>query len=276
MCNAGRQTMSPASLLAVLLSLSLGAWGQISPCDLNGDGVVDSADVALAVNMALGTASCTAKIEGPSTCTLVTVQHVANASRGRACVAYNSTSITSPTTASATVGTPFSYQITAANAPTSYSATGLPAGLSINTTTGLISGTPTGEGTSTVTLGATNQLISGTAVSAGAAIVTRGPASDRTANAALTLIISSAYTAQKSLPVITSPTSASGLVGSAFSYQITATNSPTSYSATGLPAGLTINAATGLISGTPTVAGTSAVMLGATNAAGTAHATLTL
>ena len=163
MCNVGRQTMRPASVLAALLSLSFCAWGQISSCDLNGDGVVDSADVALAVNMALGTASCTANIEGPSTCTLVTVQRVTKASQGRGCVVYNSSSITSPTTASAIVGTPFSYQITAANSPTSYSATGLPAGLSVNTASGLISGTPISGGTSTVTLGVINSAGTGNA-----------------------------------------------------------------------------------------------------------------
>ncbi len=64
--------------------------------------------------------------------------------------------ISSATTATATVGTAFSYQITASNSPTSYAATGLPAGLSINTTSGVISGTPTAAGTSTVTLTATN------------------------------------------------------------------------------------------------------------------------
>src|SRR5258708_22631262 len=53
-------------------------------------------------------------------------------------------------------------------------------------------------------------------------------------------------------PVITSGTTASGTVGSAFSYQITATNTPTSYGATGLAAGLAVNTSTGLISGTPT------------------------
>ena len=41
-------------------------------------------------------------------------------------------------------------------------------------------------------------------------------------------------------PVITSATTASGTVGTAFSYQITATNTPTSYGATGLPAGLSV------------------------------------
>ncbi len=158
--------------------------------------------------------------------------------------------ITSPTSASGTVGTAFSYQIAATNSPTSYGATGLPAGLSVNSGTGLISGTPTTTGTSTVTLSATN--------SAG------------TGNATLTLTINPAP------PVITSATTASGTVGIAFSYQITATNTPTSYGATGLPAGLSVNSANGLISGTPTAAGTSMVTLSATNAGGTGNATLTL
>ena len=158
--------------------------------------------------------------------------------------------ITSATSAGGTVGTAFSYQIVATNAPTSYSATGLPAGLSVSTTTGLISGTPTSAGTSTVTLGATN--------------------AGGTGHANLTLTITVAA------PVITSATSAGGTVGTAFSYQIVATNTPTSYSATGLPAGLSVSTTTGLISGTPTASGTSTVTLGATNAGGTGYATLTL
>ncbi|MEK7232864.1 MAG: cohesin domain-containing protein, partial [Elusimicrobiota bacterium] len=43
-------------------------------------------------------------------------------------------------------------------------------------------------------------------------------------------------------PVITSAGTATGQVGTAFSYQITASNSPTSFSATGLPAGLSVSA----------------------------------
>src|SRR5207245_909953 len=65
-------------------------------------------------------------------------------------------------------------------------------------------------------------------------------------------------------------------VGSPFSYQITATNSPTSFNASGLPTGLSVNAGTGLISGTPTTAGTSSVTLSAANAGGTGTATLNL
>ena len=158
--------------------------------------------------------------------------------------------ITSATTAGGTVGSAFSYQITASNSPTIYGATGLPAGLTVSSTTGLISGTPTAAGTSTVTLSATNAGGTGTST--------------------LTLTINNGA------PVISSSTTASGTVGTAFSYQITASNSPTIYGATGLPAGLTVNSTTGLISGTPTAAGTSTVTLNATNAGGTGNATLTL
>ena len=77
-------------------------------------------------------------------------------------------------------------------------------------------------------------------------------------------------------PVITSPTTASGTVGASFSYRIAASNSPTSFGATGLPAGLTLNTSTGLISGTPSTAGASTVSISATNSAGTGPATLTI
>ncbi|NJC68591.1 hypothetical protein HC031_02460 [Planosporangium thailandense] len=59
----------------------------------------------------------------------------------------NTVTVTSPGSQTATVGTPVSLQIQATSSGTgttlTYSATGLPAGLSINTGTGLISGTPT-------------------------------------------------------------------------------------------------------------------------------------
>jgi hypothetical protein len=77
-------------------------------------------------------------------------------------------------------------------------------------------------------------------------------------------------------PVISSTTSATGTNGRAFSYQITASNTPTSFTASGLPAGLSLNGTTGLISGTPSTAGTSSVTLGAINAGGTGTAVLTL
>lgn len=80
-----------------------------------------------------------------------------------------------------------------------------------------------------------------------------------------------------SSPSITSPTTAGAFIGTAFSYQITATNSPSSYSASGLPTGLSVNTINGLISGTPSGSvGASSVTLGATNGSGTGNETLTL
>jgi C1A family cysteine protease len=76
-------------------------------------------------------------------------------------------------------------------------------------------------------------------------------------------------------PVITSPLAASGVVGTPFAYQIAASNTPTAFAASGLPAGLSIST-TGFVSGTPGAAGTSAVTLSAANASGAGTATLAL
>ncbi len=67
-----------------------------------------------------------------------------------------SVTVTNPDSQSGVVGTPTSLQIHAADSASgqtlTYSATGLPAGLSISSTTGLISGTPTAAGSSSVTV----------------------------------------------------------------------------------------------------------------------------
>lgn len=78
-------------------------------------------------------------------------------------------------------------------------------------------------------------------------------------------------------PVVTSAATASGMQGSSFNYAITATNSPASYSiaAGTLPAGLTLNSTTGVISGSPSGTSSAAVTIAATNAAGTGTKTLT-
>jgi len=70
------------------------------------------------------------------------------------------------------------------------------------------------------------------------------------------------------LPVITSPAAADTAIGAAFTYQITASGSPLSYAATGLPAGWTVNTTSGLISATPAAAGTVTFNVTATNVAG--------
>lgn len=77
-------------------------------------------------------------------------------------------------------------------------------------------------------------------------------------------------------PIITSGSVAMGTIGQPFAYQIVATNSPVSFGAVGLPAGLAINAATGSIAGTPAAAATTQVTLTATNAAGAGAALLAI
>jgi hypothetical protein len=70
---------------------------------------------------------------------------------------------------------------------------------------------------------------------------------------------------------VTNPGTQTGTVGTAASLQIHATDSggaALTYSATGLPAGLSINSSTGLISGTPTTSGSSNVTVTATDSTG--------
>lgn len=77
-------------------------------------------------------------------------------------------------------------------------------------------------------------------------------------------------------PTITSSGSTSEIHGSPASYQITASGSPASYGASGLPPGLSVNTSTGLISGTPSVVGMFTATISASNAGGTDAASLVI
>ncbi len=75
-------------------------------------------------------------------------------------------------------------------------------------------------------------------------------------------------------PSITSPLSKTMVQGQNASYTITGTNNPTSFGATGLPAGLSVNSTNGNITGIATTAGTNNSTISATNSTGTGQATL--
>ncbi len=177
----------------------------------------------------------------------------------------NKVTVTSPGNQTGTVGTAVSLQIQASDSATgqtlTYSASGLPAGLSISSSTGLISGTPTTAGSSSVT-------------------VTVKDGTGASGTASFTWAIS---TSTGNKVTVTSPGNQTGTVGTAVSLQIQASDSATgqtlTYSASGLPAGLSISSSTGLISGTPTTAGTSSVTVTVTDgtgASGTASFTWTI
>jgi hypothetical protein len=165
-------------------------------------------------------------------------------------------SVTSPGNQTTAAGTAVSLPAEASdpnNDTLTFSATGLPAGLSVSSSTGLISGTPTATGTSTVTLTAKD---------------TTGAANSAT----FSWTVTGGGGGGSNTVTVTSPGSQTGTVGTAASVQITATDSASgqtlTYSAAGLPAGLTINSGTGLIGGTPTTAGTSTVTVTATDTTG--------
>jgi hypothetical protein len=143
------------------------------------------------------------------------------------------------------VNEPFTYQIVASNSPTSYEVLNSPVWITLNPVTGAVTGVPTSPGTFTVQLTASN------------AAGTSNPA-------ILGLFISPAA----NTPVVTSTRTASGTVGTGFTYTPAATPAATGYIASGLPGGLGLNAATGVISGTPNVSGTFNVILTPSNANG--------
>lgn len=162
--------------------------------------------------------------------------------------------ITGAFTVYGTTVDPFVYQISATNSPFEYDANGLPSGLNVNSDTGLISGTPTsGAGTFSVDVFATNDAGTG--------------------QATVTVILSEP---PHIAPTVTSVLAATGTVGTAFSYLVTADAHPTSYNASGYPAGLSINTSTGELHGTPTVGGSFNVTISATNTYGTGSKTLVL
>jgi hypothetical protein len=82
-------------------------------------------------------------------------------------------------------------------------------------------------------------------------------------------VASGVYTAPSLKPEIVGNLQKTGVLSESFSYQVPATQSPTSYAVTGdLPAGLTLDSRTGLITGVPAQSGSGEVLVSAANAAG--------
>lgn len=74
------------------------------------------------------------------------------------------------------------------------------------------------------------------------------------------------------LPVLAELNPPPAIIGQDYQWQISAANSPTKFTITGLPAGLKLNAATGQVTGRPSLAKTFAIKASASNSAGTSAA----
>ena len=172
-----------------------------------------------------------AKRSARATLTLVVsaAAGVTNLPTGEVGAAYPTTSLTAP----------------AGTAPLSWSASGLPAGLTLDPASGAISGKPTAAGTSTVEI---------TVVDASGAI-TMAPYS-------ITIVPMLTITGPTALPP--------GQVGVAYTSTAIATTggiSPFNWSASGLPSGVTVDPATGVISGQPKSAGAFTVVVSVADSA---------
>ncbi len=146
--------------------------------------------------------------------------------------------ITTTTLATGAVSSAYNQSLAATGGITPYtwSYTGnLPPGLSLNTSTGAITGTPTTAGAFNFTAKVTDS---------------ESPTQSGTANLSITI--------NPPLAITTSSLS-SGAVGAVYNQSLTATGgiAPYTWSNTGsLPPGLSLNASTGAVTGSPTTAGT--------------------
>lgn len=134
---------------------------------------------------------------------------------------------------------------TAGAAPYVWTSTGLPPGLSLNPSSGVLSGTPTAAGTYAVVITVTDAL---------------GAASTKS----FTITVNPPFTA--TWPLL--PGGQVGVTYSTTSVVATGGTTPYTWSATGLPPGLTLGSATGTIAGVPTTAGAFTVTITGTDALG--------
>jgi hypothetical protein len=146
--------------------------------------------------------------------------------------------ISSALTATATNGSPFTYQIRANNGPISFEATGLPRGLICSASNGVISGVPNDN-------------------AANYPVILKSFGGTVTVSNTLVLSLAAAAGSPPVILTSTSPVTLFAGVNYSNAYTISASNAATnpaivSYGASDLPTGLVVDTNTGVISGRPT------------------------
>lgn len=201
----------------------------------------------LMIGMNNGTITGTPMVSGTAPVT-VTVTDAAGAPATQMLTLTVNPSVTISTTTlpAATINRPYSQTVmaTGGTGTLAYAAMRLPNGLTIDSTTGAITGTPTATGTSTVSV-----------------TVTDGVGASATRMLALSV---------SATPAITTTTLPVAVLGAAYNQTVATTGgTPTlTFAATMLPAGLMLNAMTGAITGTPTATGASTIAVTVTDANG--------
>ncbi|MFZ3265575.1 MAG: putative Ig domain-containing protein [Terriglobales bacterium] len=241
----------PAGVVGTAYSQTLAATGGITPYTW----AVTTGSLPAGLSLNASTGAITGTPTGPQVGTIsFTVMVTDSESPTKTATANLSISISAPTltvTTSSltggTLGTAYSQGLTATGgvAPYSWAVTigSLPAGLMLNGSTGQITGTPTGNVTGPINFGVT--------------VTDSETPTTQASEANLSIAITAPPLS------VTTSSLATGVVQSAYSATLQATGgvSPYTWSVTTgtLPAGLSLNAATGAISGAPTTAGTSPI-----------------
>ena len=213
--------------------------------------VTGTLPVGVALNATTGALSGTPTATGTSAITVRATDSSSNTATAALSLVVNAAVSVSTTTLPASqVGVAYSQTLAAINgvAPYNWSiiSGALPAGLALNATTGVISGTATAVGAGTFSVRVTDSY-------------------SKTADQALSIVVGQAVQT-------TTTTLAAGMVGVAYSQTLVGSGGVTPYTwsiTTGtLPAGLTLTGTTGVIAGTPTTAGTSSFAVQVTDANG--------
>ena len=152
-------------------------------------------------------------------------------------------SISTSSMPAATVGTSYSKALSANGGTSPYTwgivSGALPSGISLNSSTGTVSGTPTQQGTSNFTVKVSDSA-QHTAQASLSIVVSNG-----TNNTALVITTTTLPAAQVSIPYSATLTASNGTAP--YTWGLASNSGP-------LPSGLTLSATTGTISGTPTTA----------------------